>query len=129
MDPTLLLRRPAALAAGLMLLGAASALAETPTYSADVPAKITTPESVETRLGTLRFKHGAPDAATVKLVYDNLDFSRGVEAFMEGMPATSVRAVCNGLEAAGAKANQGVAITEGLMDARTLFLTPNTTTV
>ncbi|MFG1398218.1 DUF1254 domain-containing protein [Roseixanthobacter pseudopolyaromaticivorans] len=100
-----------------------------PRYSADVPSKITTPDAVTTRLGTLRFHNGAPDEATAKLVYDNLDFSRGVEAFLQGMPATSVRAICNGIGGVGAKANGGVAITEQLMDARSLFLTPNTTTV
>lgn len=100
-----------------------------PRYSADVPSKITTPDSVRTRLGTLRFHNGAPDEVTAKLIYDNLDFSRGVQAFLQGMPATSVRAICNGIEGAGAKANRGVAITENLMDARSLFLTPNTTTV
>lgn len=123
---------PSALAA-LALLGLcalpAQAEGTSPTYSADVPTKITTPDSVETRLGTLHFDKGAPDAATVKLVYDNLDFSRGVEAFLQGMPATSVRAMCNGLDSVGVKANQAIGITEELMDARTLFLTPNTTTV
>jgi hypothetical protein len=45
------------------------------------------------------------------------------------MPATSVYAICLGLNEAGAKTNQGIGITEDLMDARSLFLTPNTTTV
>ena len=109
--------------------GPAWAAGATPQFSADVPAKITTPDTVETRIGTLRFHNGAPDEATVKRVYDNLDFSRGVETFLQGMPATSVRAICNGLASVGAKANQGIAVTEDLMDARSLFLTPNTTTV
>jgi hypothetical protein len=99
-----------------------------PTYSADVPPWITTPDSVDTRIGTLRFRNGAPDEDTVKRVYDNLDFSRGVDAFLSGIPATSVRAACNGLEQAGVKPNQGFGMTEDLMDARSLFLTPNTTT-
>jgi hypothetical protein len=103
--------------------------AESPRYSADVPAKITTPESVETRIGTLKFKNGAPDAVTSALVYDNLDHMRGVQAFLRGMSATSVRALCNGMASAGVKVNRGFGITEDLMDARTLFLTPNTTTV
>ena len=30
-----------------------------------IPAEISTPDSVETRLGTLRFSDGRPDAATV----------------------------------------------------------------
>ena len=92
-------------------------------------AWITTPDSVETRIGTLKFHNGAPDEETVKLVYDHLDFSRGVDAFLTGIPATSVRAACNGLEEAGIKKNQAFGITEDLMDARSLFLTPNTTTV
>jgi hypothetical protein len=33
----------------------------------------------------------------VKKVYDNLDFGRGVEAFMAGMPVASVYALCEGL--------------------------------
>jgi hypothetical protein len=112
---------------GLAALAGAPAAAQT--YSADVPAKITTPDSVDTRIGTLRFQNGAPDADTVKAVYDNLDFMRGVEAFLTGISATSVRAVCNGLDSVGVKANQAIGLTEDLMDARSLFLTPNTTTV
>ena len=79
-----------------------------PKYSADVPAWITTPDSVETRIGTLKFHNGAPDEETVKLVYDQLDFSRGIDAFLTGIPATSVRAACNGLEQAGIKEESGV---------------------
>ena len=100
-----------------------------PRYSPDVPAKITTPDTVETRIGTLRFKYGAPDPATVQLAYDQIDFNRGIDAFLTGMSATSVYAICRGLEEAGVKPNGGIGITEQLMDARSLFLTPNTTTV
>jgi hypothetical protein len=100
-----------------------------PKYSADVPSKITTPDTVQTRIGTLTFHNGAPDEKTVQLVYDQLDFSRGIEAFLTGMSATSVYAVCSGLEQVGIKSNQGIGITEDLLDARSLFLTPNTTTV
>jgi len=60
---------------------------------------------------------------------DQLDFSRGIEAFLTGMSATSVYALCNGFEQAGIKLNQGIGITADLMDARSLFLTANTTTV
>jgi hypothetical protein len=45
------------------------------------------------------------------------------------MSATSVHAACRGLEEAGIKLNQGIGISEDLLDARSLFLTPNTTTV
>jgi len=100
-----------------------------PKYASDAPARIATPDVVETRIGTLHFKDGAPDAATVEKAYDQLDFGRGVDAFLKGMSATSVHALCEGFEKAGIKLNQGIGITEDLMDARSLFLTANTTTV
>ncbi|WP_300321815.1 DUF1254 domain-containing protein [Accumulibacter sp.] len=115
------------LAAGPQVQGASASAP--PEYAPDVPVKITTPDRVETRIGTLHFKDGAPDAATVEKVYDQLDFGRGVDAFLKGMSATSVHALCEGFEKAGIKLNQGIGITEDLMDARSLFLTANTTTV
>ena len=100
-----------------------------PKYSAKTPPSIQTPNTVQTRIGPLKFVDGAPDQKTVQKVYDQLDFGRGVEAFLAGMPAASVYAVCEGMDQAGIKRNQGIGITEDLMDARSLFLTPNSTTV
>jgi hypothetical protein len=121
-----------------LLLGAAlavqasSASAEdikVPTYAAKVPPEIETPDTVQTRIGNLKFQDGAPDQDTVSMVYDQLDFSRSIEAFLQGMRGTSVYALCKGFEGAGIKPNQGFGITEELMNARSLFLTANTTTV
>ena len=58
---------------------AAAAPAKTPAvstakYAAKVPSSITTPDTVQTRIGTLKFADGLPDAETLKKVYDNLDF-------------------------------------------------------
>ena len=64
-----------------------------PRMATDIPAAITTPDRVETRIGTLEFVDGFPTEETVELVYDNLDFLRGVEAFLTAMPAASVRAI------------------------------------
>ena len=101
-----------------------------PKYSADVPASIKTPDTVKTeRLGTLKFFDGMPDEATVQKVYDNLDFMRGVETFLTGMPAGSIFAFLKGLESVGVVANEGFGLTEDAMDARQLWLTPNTTTI
>ena len=118
----------AALAAAASMSGSAQGQ-PTPKYSAKVPPSITTPDTVDTRIGTLKFFDGLPDTETVQKVYDNLDFARGVEAFLSGIPAASLYAACEGLTEAGAKRNGGIAITEDLMDARSLFLTPNSTTV
>ncbi|QGM45178.1 DUF1254 domain-containing protein [Methylocystis heyeri] len=103
--------------------------AESPKYSAKVPPSVETPDTFKTRVGTLKFKDGAPDAKTAELAYDQLDYSRGIEAFLQGIPATSIYAACRGLDEAGVKENKVFGVTEELMDARSLFLTPNTTTV
>ncbi len=58
----------------------------------DIPEEITTPDTVETRIGTLKFFDGFPDDKTTQLVYDNLDFQRGVQAFLRGIPGASVQA-------------------------------------
>jgi len=100
-----------------------------PKYSANVPQDIVTPSKVETRIGTLNFFDGLPDEATVQKAYDQLDFSRGIQAFLSGIPAASLHAMCSGLRDAGVTPNQAIGITEDLMDARSLFLTPNATTV
>jgi hypothetical protein len=100
-----------------------------PKYSPEVPAKITTPDIVKTRIGTLRFRDGTPDPATVQLAYDQLDLNRGIDAFLKGMSATSVYALFKGFEQAGIQLNRGIGISENLLDARSLFLTANTTTV
>ena len=43
-----------------------------------IPHGITTADSVETRLGTLKFTDGFPDDATVEKIFENLDLQRGV---------------------------------------------------
>jgi len=97
--------------------------------STDIPAAITTPDSVETRIGTLEFFDGFPTEETVELVYSNLDFMRGVEAFLTAMPAASIHAIQQGFRDAGVSRNGIIISTEELMDAHSLFLTPNTESV
>ena len=115
-----------ALAALMTIISSASAA--DPKYKAIVPSSIVTPDEVETRIGTLRFTDGAPDAQTAELVYDNLDFIRGVDAFLDGIPAASIYGLGQGYREAG-MGPQSVGIFEDLMDARSIFLTPNSTTV
>ena len=126
-------------ATGLLALAVVLALAALPAFAqttppkmkmtTDIPAAITTPDSVETRLGTLKFFDGFPDDATVQKVYDNLDFERGVQAFLTAMPGASVYAFREGIRSQGATDSQTVLIMENLMDSKSLFLTPNTETI
>ena len=94
----------------------------------EIPASITTPDSVATRLGMLQFFDGFPDDATVQTVYDNLDFQRGVQAYLTALPAASMFATRAGFRTFGPD-NQTVLIAESLLDSHTLGLTANTETV
>ncbi|PZX55586.1 DUF1254 domain-containing protein [Algoriphagus chordae] len=98
-------------------------------YNTNIPDKILTPDVVETRLGTLNFFDGLPSEETVVKVYDNLDFMRAVETFLNGIPATSIEGIRLGLEEAGSKSSNQVVIFDDLMDSNPLFLTGNTSTV
>src|SRR3984957_3028875 len=93
-----------------------------------IPAAITTPDSVETRLGTLKFFDGFPDDDTVAKVYDNLDFQRGVGAFLSGMPGASLVGMRTGFQKLGAT-NGTILIFENLLDSKSLFLTGNVDSV
>ena len=70
-----------------------------------IPPGIASPDKVETRLGTLRFHDGFPDNATVEKCYDNLDFQRGVQAYLAALPAVSIEGFHRGFAPCG-PANQ-----------------------
>ncbi len=98
-------------------------------YNTPVPTKILTPDRVETRIGTLEFADGFPTEATAQLLYDHLDFLRGVEAFLSGVPAASLEAMRIGMEEVGVTACHQVGIVDQLLNSDPLFLTGNTDTV
>lgn len=106
----------------------ASTPAKKPKYATKMPAGITAPAEVKTRLGTLRTKDGFPDKATLEKVFDNLDFQRGVQSMLVAMPAASLAGMRRGLREFGPD-NQTVVMFDELMDSKTLFLAANTTTV
>jgi hypothetical protein len=93
-----------------------------------IPSAITTPDAVQTRLGTLKFFDGFPDDATVETVMDNLDFSRAVQAFLNGMPGASLVGMRAGYLKLGVS-NGTILLFESLLDSESLFLTGNTDSV
>src|SRR6516165_12313276 len=83
----------------------------------DIPPSITTPDEVQTRIGTLKFFDGFPDNATVDKVYDNLDFQRGLQAYLTALPAVSIEGARRGVTGFG-PVNQTVLIAEQLLDSK-----------
>ena len=75
------------------MLAAVAVLVATPAWSQElpkVPPSITTPDKVETRIGTLDFKDGAPSKATLDKVYDDLDFTHAQRAFADTFQGVSL---------------------------------------
>ena len=66
----------------------------TPGFNNEIPEKILTPDKVETRLGTFEFVDGVPTVETTQKLYDNLDHMRGVEVFLNFIPASFTGSDC-----------------------------------
>jgi len=94
----------------------------------EIPSGIATPDKLETRIGTLTLSDGVPDEETAKKIYDNLDFQNGVQAFLNGIQIASMYGLRKGTLEFGPP-NTTAVIFENLMDSKTLWLTPNTTSV
>ena len=92
-----------------------------------IPPGVAIPDTVETRLGTLKFFDGFPDGASVEKLYDNLDFQRAVQAYLLGVAAVNQLANRKGIAELG-PANLTVPIFQDRMDSKSLFLTPNNNT-
>ena len=110
----------------LLIIGSISLIS-----NAQVPKStlqsISTPDKVQSSLGTLNFKDGMPDAATAQKLYDEIDYVHGVDAFINGYAAVSQYAIINGFKKAGINDND-VLVFSGLMDSKSLFLTANADT-
>jgi hypothetical protein len=120
-DPSLDGRSVAALVAAI---GSSQVAAQ----DAGVPPSVTTPDRIETRVGTLEFEDGAPSVATAERVYDTLDFTRALNVFNNSFRGASAYAIRQGFLSIGAEDNTVVIFPE-LMDAKSLFLTANADTV
>ena len=93
-----------------------------------IPPALVTPDKVETRIGTLEFKDGAPTVDTAERVRDTLDFTRALNVFNNSFRGASAYAFGKGFQSIGAEDNSVLIFSE-LMDAKSLFLTANADTV
>jgi hypothetical protein len=93
-----------------------------------IPSAITTPDRVNSRIGTLEFKDGAPSKATLEKIYDHLDYTHALRVFADTLQGVSIRALHKALQSVGVKDNEVIVFSE-LMDAKSLFLTANDDTI
>ena len=111
-----------------LLLASLAVLASPRNASAQIPPSIMTPDRVDTRIGRLEFKDGAPTVETAEKVRDTLDFTRALNVYNNSFRGASAYAIGKGFQSIGAEDNTIVIFSE-LMDAKSLFLTANADTV
>ena len=95
----------------------------------EIPAAYTAPEKVHTSMGTLHYFDGVPSDKSTEAIYDYLDTSRAVNAFLNSIPALSMNALREGQAAMGADTCNKICIWDNLMDSKTILLTGNTSTM
>ena len=98
------------------------------TVSSETLRSISTPEQLDSRLGTLEFVDGVPSGETAEKVYDHLDFVHALNVFLNGYAGASTCALRKGFHEAGADDNEILIFSE-LMGSESLFLTANADTV
>ncbi len=107
-----------------------------PDSAATVQYKMTTPiapgvaipDTLETSIGTLHSNDGFPNPGTIEKIYDNLDRSRALQAYLLGLPIVNQASMRDSLRKFGPD-NQTDVIWEDLVDSKTVELTANDNTV
>ena len=112
----------------LAAVWATSVCAQTYKMTTPIAPGVATPNKVETSIGSLTLKDGNPDPATVQKIYDNLDRSRALQAYLLAIPMVNQAGMRDSLRHFGPD-NQTDVIWETLVDSKTVELTANDNTV
>jgi hypothetical protein len=111
------------------LVGVTSSYAAKPQQmSTPIAPGVMVPDTVSTSIGTLKLDYGYPDDATTQTVYDNLDASRALQAYLLAIPIVNQVSMRSTLREFG-PVNQTDVIWEDLVDSKTVELTANDNTI
>jgi hypothetical protein len=97
-------------------------------YSTPIAPGVALPDKIESSIGTLNLSYGYPSVDTVEKIYDNLDRSRALQAYLMAIPVVNQAGMRDSLGQFG-PANQTDVIWENLVDPRTVELTANDNTI
>ncbi|SEI20512.1 Uncharacterized conserved protein [Rhizobium tibeticum] len=121
--------------AAVVLMGMGTASADTATASAQtykmttpIAPGVAVPDKIESSIGTLNLNYGYPSADTVDKIYDNLDRSRALQAYLLAIPIVNQAGMRESIRKFGPD-NQTNVIWESLMDSKTVALTGNDNTI
>ena len=89
---------------------------------------VAVPDKIDSSIGTLHLNYGYPDNETVQKIYDNLDRSRALQAYLLAIPIVNQAGMRDSILKYG-PVNQTDVIWENLVDSKTIELTANDNTV
>ncbi len=121
-------RRTALALAALAASLATSASAQTFRTTTPIAPGVATPDRLETSIGPLELIDGFPKPDTIEKIYDNLDRSRALQAYLLAIPIVNQAGMRDSLRKFGPENTTNV-IWENLVDPRTVELTANDNTV
>ena len=100
------------------------------TYKMTTPIApgVATPDTLDTSIGTLHLRDGVPSVESIETIYDNLDRSRALQAYLLGIPIVNQASMRDSLRQFGPD-NQTDVIWENLVDSKTVELTANDNTI
>jgi hypothetical protein len=105
-----------------------TAAAETYKMTTPIAPGVAVPDKIESSIGTLNLHYGYPDDATTQKVYENLDASRALQAYLLAIPIVNQAGMRDSLRQFGPD-NQTDVIWENLVDSKTVELTANDNTI
>lgn len=125
--------KPLAVMAALLLslatgVIAPPAAAETYKMTTEIAPGVVTPDRLETSIGTLNLTDGFPTPETTQKIWDNLDRSRALQAYLLAIPIVNQAGMRESLMKFG-PVNETDVIWENLVDPRTVELTANDNTI
>lgn len=97
-------------------------------YSTPIAPGVAVPDKLETSIGTLNLSYGYPSAETITKIYDNLDRSRALQAYLMAIPIVNQAGMRDSIGKFG-PVNQTDVMWEDLVDPRTVELTANDNTI
>jgi hypothetical protein len=112
--------------AGILLASSIAPVHASTQYKMTTPIApgVATPDTLESSIGTLHLSDGVPNTDTTEKIYDNLDRSRALQAYLLAIPIVNQASMRETLRKLGPY-NQTDVIWETLVDSKTVELTAN----
>lgn len=112
----------------LVILVAVPSIGQQYKMTTPIAPGVGSPDKIDTSIGALHLSDGNPDAATVQKIYDNLDQSRALQAYLLAIPIVNQAGMRDSMRQYGPD-NQTDVIWENLVDSKTVELTANDNTI